>query len=106
MCVRSTLIYCKPIEVNELVFEKGDIINVMNREYKDWWGQLKLLKSGTGIFPVDSVRLCANLQVYLCLCLCSRGVQEPLPEPTPAELTAEGQQEAAMFSQVADDIDC
>jgi signal transducing adaptor molecule len=29
------------------------------------------------------------------------GVQEPLPEPTPAELAAEAQQEAAVFSQAA-----
>ena len=30
------------------------------------------------------------------------GVQEPLPEPTPAELAAEAQQEATVFSQAAD----
>jgi signal transducing adaptor molecule len=28
-------------------------------------------------------------------------VQEPLPEPTPAELAADAQQEAAVFSQAA-----
>ena len=29
------------------------------------------------------------------------GFQEPLPEPTPAEVAAEAQQEAAVFSQAA-----
>ncbi|KAI9464810.1 hypothetical protein F5148DRAFT_1209321 [Russula earlei] len=69
----------EPTEPNELAFEKGDIIKVVNREYKDWWrGQLR---NRTGIFPVNYV--------------------EPLPEPTPAELAAEAQQEAAVFSQAA-----
>ncbi|KAF8267789.1 hypothetical protein EI94DRAFT_1661731 [Lactarius quietus] len=69
----------EPTETNELAFEKGDIIKVVNREYKDWWrGQLR---GRTGIFPVNYV--------------------EPLPEPTAAELAAEAQQEAAVFSQAA-----
>jgi signal transducing adaptor molecule len=43
----------KPTEPNELAFERGDIIKVVNREYKDWWrGQLK---GRTGIFPVNYV---------------------------------------------------
>lgn len=67
----------EPTEPNELAFEKGDVIKVVNREYKDWWrGQLR---GRTGIFPVNYV--------------------EPLPEPTSAELAAEAQQEAAVFSQ-------
>lgn len=43
----------EPTEPNELAFEKGDIIKVVNREYKDWWrGQLR---GRTGIFPVNYV---------------------------------------------------
>jgi len=91
----------EPTEPNELAFEKGDIIKVVNREYKDWWrGQIR---GRTGIFPVNYVvRLFADLY----LCFCSAYVlmllfQEPLPEPTPAELAAEAQQEAAVFSQAA-----
>jgi signal transducing adaptor molecule len=40
-------------ENGELAFEKGDIIKVVDRGYKDWWrGQLK---GRTGIFPVNYV---------------------------------------------------
>ena len=89
----------EPTEPNELAFEKGDVIKVVNREYKDWWrGQLR---GRTGIFPVNYV-VCLLANLYPCLwCLRSDGVQEPLPEPTPAELAAEAQQEAAVFSQAA-----
>jgi signal transducing adaptor molecule len=88
----------EPTEPNELAFEKGDVIKVVNREYKDWWrGQLR---GRTGIFPVNYVvRLHAHLYPCLCQCLRSDAVQEPLPEPTSAELAAEAQQEAAVFSQ-------
>ncbi|KAJ6477376.1 hypothetical protein C8R47DRAFT_924579, partial [Mycena vitilis] len=66
-----------PTEAGELGFEKGDIIKVVDRGYRDWWrGQLR---GRTGIFPVNYV--------------------EPLPEPTPAELAAEATQEAAVFAQ-------
>ncbi|KAJ7817716.1 hypothetical protein B0H14DRAFT_3877425 [Mycena olivaceomarginata] len=66
-----------PTEAGELGFEKGDVIKVVDRGYKDWWrGQLR---GRTGIFPVNYV--------------------EPLPEPTPAELAAEASQEAAVFAQ-------
>ncbi|KAK7031936.1 hypothetical protein R3P38DRAFT_3313840 [Favolaschia claudopus] len=66
-----------PTEPGELGFERGDVIKVVDRGYKDWWrGQLK---GRTGIFPVNYV--------------------EPLPEPTPAELAAEASQEAAVFAQ-------
>jgi signal transducing adaptor molecule len=49
----------EPTEPSELAFEKGDIIEVVNRDYEDWWkGQLK---GRTGIFPVNYVvRLPAN----------------------------------------------
>ncbi|KAI0796115.1 hypothetical protein C8Q75DRAFT_710948 [Abortiporus biennis] len=67
----------EPTEAGELAFEKGDIIKVVDRGYKDWWrGQLK---GRTGIFPVNYV--------------------EPLPEPTAAELAREAEQEATVFSQ-------
>ncbi|KAJ7264385.1 hypothetical protein C8J57DRAFT_1031367, partial [Mycena rebaudengoi] len=66
-----------PTEAGELGFEKGDVIKVVDRGYRDWWrGQLR---GRTGIFPVNYV--------------------EPLPEPTPAELAAEAAQEAAVFAQ-------
>lgn len=43
----------EPTEQGELAFEKGDIIKVVDRGYKDWWrGQLK---GRTGIFPVNYV---------------------------------------------------
>ncbi|KAI0761840.1 hypothetical protein BD413DRAFT_587977 [Trametes elegans] len=69
----------EPTEPGELAFEKGDIIKVVDRNYKDWWrGQVK---GRTGIFPVNYV--------------------EPLPEPTAAEIAREAEQEAAVFSQAA-----
>ena len=43
----------EPTEPGELAFEKGEIIKVVDRGYKDWWrGQLK---GRTGIFPVNYV---------------------------------------------------
>ncbi|KAF8185948.1 hypothetical protein BJ912DRAFT_880441 [Pholiota molesta] len=67
----------EPTEPGELAFEKGDIIKVVDRGYKDWWrGQLK---GRTGIFPVNYV--------------------EAMPEPTAAELAKEAEQEAAVFAQ-------
>jgi signal transducing adaptor molecule len=42
-----------PTEPGELAFEKGDVIKVVDRGYKDWWrGQFK---GRTGIFPVNYV---------------------------------------------------
>ncbi|KAL0953380.1 hypothetical protein HGRIS_004619 [Hohenbuehelia grisea] len=67
----------EPTEPGELAFDKGDIIKVVDRGYKDWWrGQLK---GRTGIFPVNYV--------------------EPMPEPTAVELAKEAEQEAAVFAQ-------
>ncbi|KAG2144470.1 hypothetical protein DEU56DRAFT_732641 [Suillus clintonianus] len=69
----------EPTEPGELAFEKGEVIKVVDRGYKDWWrGQLK---GRTGIFPVNYV--------------------EPLPEPTAAELAREAEQEASVFAQAA-----
>ena len=43
----------EPTEAGELAFDRGDIIRVVDRGYKDWWrGQLK---GRTGIFPVNYV---------------------------------------------------
>ena len=43
----------EPTETGELAFERGDIIRVVDRGYKDWWrGQLR---GRTGIFPVNYV---------------------------------------------------
>ena len=43
----------EPTESGELAFERGDIIRVVDRGYKDWWrGQLR---GRTGIFPVNYV---------------------------------------------------
>lgn len=42
-----------PTEAGELGFEKGDVIKVVDRGYRDWWrGQLR---GRTGIFPVNYV---------------------------------------------------
>jgi signal transducing adaptor molecule len=69
----------EPTEPGELAFEKGEIIKVVDRGYKDWWrGQLK---GRTGIFPVNYV--------------------EPMPEPTAAELANEAEKEAVVFAQAA-----
>jgi signal transducing adaptor molecule len=90
----------EPTEPNELAFEKGDVIEVVDREYKDWWkGQLK---GRTGIFPVNYVvRLLANPLHLPFQCLRPSCVQEPFPEHAPVELAAEAQQEAAVFSRSA-----
>ena len=43
----------EPTEAGELAFDRGDIIKVVDRGYKDWWrGQLR---GRTGIFPVNYV---------------------------------------------------
>ena len=43
----------EPTEAGELAFERGDVIKVVDRGYKDWWrGQLR---GRTGIFPVNYV---------------------------------------------------
>lgn len=43
----------EPTEPGELGFERGDVIKVVDRGYKDWWrGQLR---GKTGIFPVNYV---------------------------------------------------
>ena len=59
-------------ESDELAFEKGDTIKVVNREYKDWWGQLG---GRTGKFPANYVvRSHTNLSLCLCHCLHSGGI--------------------------------
>lgn len=54
----------EPTEPGELAFEKGDIIKVVDRGYKDWWrGQLK---GRTGIFPVNYVVRLLSLYLQDC----------------------------------------
>lgn len=54
----------EPTEPGELAFEKGDIIKVVDRGYKDWWrGQLK---GRTGIFPVNYVVCAASITFEKC----------------------------------------
>ncbi|KAJ3758595.1 hypothetical protein EV360DRAFT_21939, partial [Lentinula raphanica] len=66
-----------PTEPGELAFNAGDIITVVDRNYKDWWrGQLR---GRTGIFPVNYVEI--------------------LPPPDEAELAREAQQEATVFAE-------
>lgn len=60
-----------PTEPGELAFEKGDIIKVVDRGYKDWWrGQLK---GRTGIFPVNyvvrSMYLIETSETFLTHCI-------------------------------------
>ena len=87
----------EPTEPGELAFEKGDIIKVVDRNYKDWWrGQLK---GRTGIFPVNYV--VSPVSSSSSLAVIHLFDQEPLPEPTAAEIAREAEQEAAVFSQAA-----
>ncbi|CAG8612088.1 4552_t:CDS:10, partial [Dentiscutata heterogama] len=66
-----------PTESNELGFSCGDIINVIDNVYKDWWkGELR---GKTGIFPVNYV--------------------EKITEPTPADIQKELEMEVNVFSQ-------
>ena len=85
----------EPTEPGELGFEKGDVIKVVDRGYKDWWrGQLK---GRTGIFPVNYV-----VRPYEVVCIPHHPTlryQEAMPEPTTAELAREAEQEAAVFAQ-------
>lgn len=86
----------EPTEPGELAFEKGDIIKVVDRGYKDWWrGQLK---GRTGIFPVNYV---VSVSLLDCCFSSDRTLQEPLPELTAAELAREAEQEATVFAQAA-----
>ncbi|KAF9509641.1 hypothetical protein BS47DRAFT_1396689 [Hydnum rufescens UP504] len=89
----------EPTEPGELGFEKGDVIKVVDRGYKDWWrGQLR---GKTGIFPVNYVvgrmTVCLNVRINDSLSF----IQEPIAEPTPAEIAREAQQEAQIFAQAA-----
>lgn len=71
-----------PTEVGELSFQKGDVIRVLDSVYEHWWrGELR---GEAGIFPVNYVEI--------------------LPDPTPAEIQREAEQEAKIFAQ-AHDID-
>lgn len=83
-------------EQGELTFDKGDIIKVVDRNYKDWWrGQLR---GRTGIFPVNYVVSANSIIVHSIINII---IQELLPDPTPEEIAKEAEQEAAVFAQAA-----
>ncbi|GHJ83801.1 hypothetical protein NliqN6_0203 [Naganishia liquefaciens] len=63
-------------ERGELSFDKGDVIKVIDRMYDEWY--TGAVGGRIGIFPVSYV--------------------EPLPDPTPAELAKEAQDEARVFA--------
>lgn len=64
-------------EEGELSFRKGDIIQVIESVYRDWWRGT--LRGEVGIFPLNYVT--------------------PLPEPTQEELQREAQDELNVFAQ-------
>ncbi|CAG8690075.1 19707_t:CDS:10, partial [Cetraspora pellucida] len=67
----------RPTESNELGFSCGDIINVIDNVYKDWWkGELH---GKTGIFPVNYV--------------------EKISDPSPVDIAKELEMEVNVFSQ-------
>lgn len=68
----------QPSEPGELQFRKGDIIQVLESVYKDWWKGL--LRGQTGIFPLNYV--------------------EKLQDPTREELEREAQMEAEVFKEM------
>lgn len=65
-------------DVGELNFERGDVIKVLDRGFKEWWRGAA--RGKIGIFPVTYV--------------------EPLPEPSPRELQEEAQEEARVFASL------
>jgi signal transducing adaptor molecule len=65
-------------EFGELSFERGDIIKVLDRGFKEWWRGA--VHGKIGIFPV----------VYV----------EALPEPTAQELQEEAQEESRVFASL------
>lgn len=65
-------------EVGELNFERGDVIKVLDRGFKEWWRGA--CNGKIGIFPVTYV--------------------EALAEPTPSELQEEAQEEVKVFASL------
>ncbi|WRT69235.1 uncharacterized protein IL334_006219 [Kwoniella shivajii] len=65
-------------EVGELNFERGDMIKVLDRGFKEWWRGA--CNGKIGIFPVTYV--------------------EAMPEPSPRELQEEAQEEARVFASL------
>ncbi|KAI9636935.1 uncharacterized protein MKK02DRAFT_34014 [Dioszegia hungarica] len=66
------------VEVGELNFERGDVIKVLDRGFKEWWRGA--CNGRIGIFPVTYV--------------------EALAEPTARELQDEAQEEARVFASL------
>lgn len=70
----------EPQEANELGFNKGDVITVLESIHKDWWrGELS---GEIGIFPVNYI--------------------EVLPNLTPSQISSEAQFEAQLFDSAGD----
>ncbi|KAK4931655.1 ESCRT-0 subunit protein hse1, partial [Elasticomyces elasticus] len=67
-----------PSEPGELQFRKGDVIDVIESVYKDWWKGS--LRGQTGIFPLNYV--------------------EKLQDPTQDDLQREAEMEAEVFGQI------
>ncbi|GFZ47158.1 Class E vacuolar protein-sorting machinery protein hse1 [Saitozyma sp. JCM 24511] len=67
-------------EVGELNFERGDVIKVLDRGFKEWWRGA--CNGKIGIFPVTYV--------------------EAIAEPTPRELQEEAQEEARVFASLGE----
>ncbi|WVQ81366.1 hypothetical protein IAT38_003489 [Cryptococcus sp. DSM 104549] len=65
-------------ELGELDFERGDIIKVLDRGFKEWWRGA--CNGKIGIFPVTYI--------------------EGMPEPSPSELAEEAQEEAKVFASL------
>ncbi|CAD6580443.1 MAG: ESCRT-0 subunit protein hse1 [Tremellales sp. Tagirdzhanova-0007] len=65
-------------ELGELNFERGDVIKVLDRGFKEWWRGA--CNGKIGIFPVTYV--------------------EAMPEPSPRELQDEAQEEARVFASL------
>lgn len=79
-------------ERGELSFEKGDVIKVIDRMYDEWY--TGAVGGRIGIFPVSYVVSDVRRPKGYLLTL----PQEPLPDPTPAELAKEAQDEARVFA--------
>lgn len=81
-------------EVGELNFERGDVIKVLDRGFKEWWrgacngkigvsrSTLHMIMAEREIFPVTYV--------------------EAMPEPSPRELQEEAQEEARVFASLGE----
>ncbi|KAK4689366.1 signal transducing adaptor molecule, partial [Tremellales sp. Uapishka_1] len=78
-CTRVRALYAfTAAEVGELSFDRGDVIKVLDRGFKEWWRGA--CNGKIGIFPTTYV--------------------EAMPEPSPRELQEEAQEEARVFASL------